>query len=197
MLGGSRPDEACAGRASAMSGLGRCRSVPCIWSGRLCRGCRGSEPEWRERQESGGSCRGSRGRCGRDRSCCTGSECVALARWPWRTHSFRRTGYRRFNGRRSGLHEFAHRPQACSSTVLLSTLKYLGQFVYACFRHSITPILVAARVRARPLLIHGELVPVSSCDHDRDTSSLPWAMTRTLRQPTYANRALLVVAGIA
>lgn len=56
--------------------------------------------------------------------------------------------------------DFTNSPIASSlfKTVLLSTAKFLGKFIYACFRHSISPIL-AARIRARPLLIHGELVP--------------------------------------
>ena len=57
----------------------------------------------------------------------------------------------------AGLHEFAHRLKFVQNSLAVNA-KFLGKFIYACFRHSIL-LSWAARIRARPLLIHGELVP--------------------------------------
>ena len=62
-----------------------------------------------------------------------------------------------FNGGRCGLHEFAHRLKFVQNGFAIDA-KLLGKFIYACFRYSIL-LSRAARIRARPLLIHGELVP--------------------------------------
>lgn len=63
----------------------------------------------------------------------------------------------RFDGGRCGLDEFAHRLKFVQNGFAVNA-KFLGKFIYACFRHSIL-LSWAARIRARPLLIHGELVP--------------------------------------
>ncbi len=148
-------------------GLGCCRTCR-LWSGRLCRGCRGSSRSG-TRRRSRRSCRGSR-LLGRDRRL-LGFGCVALRVGSESIPQL--TGNRRFNGRRCGLHKFAHRLKFVQNSLAVNA-KFLGKFIYACFRHSISPILGRAHTSATATDSR-RACSFSSCNHVRDTSSFPWA----------------------
>ena len=148
-------------------GLGCCRTCR-LWSGRLCRGCRGSSRSG-ARRRSGRSRGGSR-LLGRGRRL-LGFRCVALRVGSESIPQL--TGNRRFNGRRCRLHEFAHRLKFVQNSLAVNA-KFLGKFIYACFRHSISPILGRAHTSATATDSR-RACSFSSCNHVRDTSSFPWA----------------------
>ena len=148
-------------------GLGRCRTCR-LWSGRLCRGCRGSSRSG-TRRRSKRSCRaagflaGTAGFLDSDALPCA-LEAKAFL-------SLRATG-----GSTVDDADFTNSPIASSlfKNSLAVNAKFLGKFIYACFRHSISPILGRAHTSATATDSR-RACSFSSCNHVRDTSSFPWA----------------------
>lgn len=146
-------------------GLGCCRTCR-LWDGRLCRGCRGSSRSGTRRRSRGeaagaaGFLAGTAGFLDSDALPCA-LEAKAFL-------SLRATG-----GSTVDDADFTNSPIASSlfKTVLLSTPSSLASS-YACFRHSISPILGRAHTSATATDSR-RACSFSSCNHVRDTSSFP------------------------